>query len=430
MKLVARQLMPESLGRTARTSMAHSADLTRMLEEAVAWVHSRGGTASRDALWQALLEGRTSGPVHQLRLSIASAPGYRELADAHLYVGETCCFLNHESVTEWLVLRATQSSAASSLQALDLLLDRKPIEATAVLALARVGIHGPGPIDLGHGVSLRRFSANDFLGLPPLAQVHRHETDVIHISAALATKVELPVHLLPAKSPESHTAWQSTQDAYFGALDQAYRALLVLGLVRPQPPALVGRALLVSPDLPGALSPSLVSHIDIDTAWPRLDLDPGEVDEAIALFDALERLPSGPRDEILVPMRRLRSAMTEVRDFADAAIDLGIALESLFVRPEEVTEITYRLSMRGAVLLGSSTDERTELKQRLAAIYSMRSTAAHRGVVPYKIKGAGGGDSEQLLQDGFRLAAAAIKKLLRWSPGDLDRLLLSSAPSV
>lgn len=55
--------------------------------------------------------------------------------------------------------------------------------------------------------------------------------------------------------------------------------------------------------------------------------------------------------------------MTEFKDFADAAIDLGIALESILIKSDESTEITYRISMRGARLLGKTLDERLDLKK-------------------------------------------------------------------
>lgn len=406
--------------------MSVPANIEALLIEAVAWVSSLGGRNDRDALLRALIEGRKAGPIHQLQLGLASSAHFKAFSDAHLYVGETCLILDHERVAEWLVLSATEGSPSSSLEAIEAVAAREPISATAVLALARVGLPDRGPIDLGHGVSLRHFSANEFFGLPPLAQVNHHDADVHHISAALTVEIELPVFLLPAGSSERHSAWRATQDVYFRSLGRAFRALLTLGIVRPQPPALVGRVLLVSPGLPGAMSPSLASHIEPDTAWPRLDLTPPEVTEAISAFAELERLEETRRDDILIPMRRLRSAMTETKDFADAAIDLGIALESLLVRPDESSEITYRLSMRGAALLGATPDDRVELKKRLAKIYSMRSSAAHRGGVPHKIKGSGGGESDVLLHEGFRLAAAAIRKLLLLGcPTDLDRLLLS-----
>lgn len=124
-------------------------------------------------------------------------------------------------------------------------------------------------------------------------------------------------------------------------------------------------------------------------------------------------------------MSRLRSAMTEFKDFADAAIDLGIALESILIKSDESTEITYRISMRGARLLGKTLDERLDLKKKLTKIYGMRSKAAHRGIVQSKSI-----DKEVLLlREGFNLTAKAIQIVLTnklYTDKDLDSLLLQS----
>ena len=398
------------------------------LIRATDWVLNRSQRHSRDSLWSALIEGRTSGPVVDLKETFASVTPLLIMRDAHLYVGDIVSFLNYERLAEWLVFRAYHIGPEKALAALDRFLNREPLTTTAILALARVSVQSP--ISLGHGVECVPFSPQEFLGLTTISEVGRAETDVMHISAGLSVRFQHPVLCEESDSPERATTHSAAATLYWDALQRAYRALLIMGIVRPQPPALVGRVLLVSEDLPGTFSPSLSSHVEIDSAWPQLDLTSSEYLEAAALFDALERLPEDRRDDMLMPLRRLRSAMTETKDFANAAIDLGIAFESMLVRPEETNEVLYRLSMRGAAILGTTTAERISLRKRFAAIYAMRSSAAHRGGVPLRIKGSGGGNSDVLLHDGFRLAALTIKALLRTGcPDDLDELLLRLPPS-
>lgn len=397
------------------------------LIRATDWVHNRSQQHSRDSLWSALIEGRISGPVVDLKESFGSVTPLLIMRDAHLYVGDFVSFLNYERLAEWLVFRAYHIGPEKALAALDRFLSYEPFTTTAVLALARVSVQSP--ISLGRGVECVPFSPQEFLGLTTISEVERAETDVMHISAGLSVRFEHPVLYEASDSTKRATMHSAAVTPYRDAFQRAYRALLIMGIVRPQPPALVGRVLLVSEDLPGTFSPSLSPHVEIDSAWPQLDLTPSQYSEAAALYDALERLPEDRRDNMLMPLRRLRSAMTETKDFADAAIDLGIAFESMLVRGDETTEVLYRLSMRGAAILGTTTAERVSLRKRLAAIYAMRSTAAHRGGVPLRIKGSGGGDSDALLCDGFHLAARTIKALLRSGcPDDLDELLLRLPP--
>jgi len=78
-------------------------------------------------------------------------------------------------------------------------------------------------------------------------------------------------------------------------------------------------------------------------------------------------------------MDRLNRAHRE-RDFVDRAIDLGIALEALLLHGKnDNTEITFRLSLRGALLVGRTEKERLDTYKLLTRAYRLRSTAVHSG---------------------------------------------------
>lgn len=71
----------------------------------------------------------------------------------------------------------------------------------------------------------------------------------------------------------------------------------------------------------------------------------------------------------------------------DQAIDLGVALEVLLSGNLNSTqELSHRLAMRGAWLLGSDPDKRLTMAGNLKSIYDMRSKAVHTGRVSGKFK--------------------------------------------
>ena len=82
-----------------------------------------------------------------------------------------------------------------------------------------------------------------------------------------------------------------------------------------------------------------------------------------------------------IPLDRLGRAGRE-RDFADRAIDLGIALESLLLHDiENHGELSFRLSLRGAWLIGTTDTERLEIQRSLKRLYDLRSRAVHSGFI-------------------------------------------------
>lgn len=63
----------------------------------------------------------------------------------------------------------------------------------------------------------------------------------------------------------------------------------------------------------------------------------------------------------------------------DAFLLYAIAVESVIVGGDEKTDITYKLSTRGAHLLGNSLESRIAIKDDLKRLYGIRSGIVHRG---------------------------------------------------
>lgn len=86
-----------------------------------------------------------------------------------------------------------------------------------------------------------------------------------------------------------------------------------------------------------------------------------------------------------IPLDRLGRAARE-RDFADRTIDLGIALESLLLNDNDHSELSFRLSLRGAWLIGNDHAQRLEMQKALKRLYDLRSRAVHSGTIERSAK--------------------------------------------
>ncbi len=92
----------------------------------------------------------------------------------------------------------------------------------------------------------------------------------------------------------------------------------------------------------------------------------------------------GSRQAIDLAARRL-SRCVGIGLLEDRAIDLGAALEALLLfaqegeRRETAQEVSYKMGVRAAWLLGSDGNARKKIFREVRELYSIRSTAAHGG---------------------------------------------------
>jgi hypothetical protein len=79
-----------------------------------------------------------------------------------------------------------------------------------------------------------------------------------------------------------------------------------------------------------------------------------------------------------IAIKRFRSSIERyMPDDAEKLLDLAIAFESIYLNDGETKELTYRLSLRVARLLGNSVDERYEIFNIIKDLYKYRSKVAH-----------------------------------------------------
>ena len=79
-----------------------------------------------------------------------------------------------------------------------------------------------------------------------------------------------------------------------------------------------------------------------------------------------------------MPIQRWRRSIA-ASNGVDLAIDLRIALESLFLDEGNNAELSFRLALRAAWYLGAEGDERTKIFEAVRDAYNIGSKAVHAG---------------------------------------------------
>ena len=105
----------------------------------------------------------------------------------------------------------------------------------------------------------------------------------------------------------------------------------------------------------------------------------GSIGDVVRLVDGWLKSPSTSKISklLLRPVRWCGRAI-EARNLEDAFLQYAIALECLYL-PEGNRELTYRLSLRIAKLIGTQLDERKEYTKTVRDLYESRSRIVHGG---------------------------------------------------
>ena len=114
---------------------------------------------------------------------------------------------------------------------------------------------------------------------------------------------------------------------------------------------------------------------------PPLRISNEHVQQAKRLYQALLNLDKTDIENLKIPITRwMRSKKGPAFNVVNRTIDLGIALECLYLR-NAGSELRYRLSLFGAWFLGQNREERATIAKQLRDIYDARSKAVHEGLL-------------------------------------------------
>lgn len=126
-----------------------------------------------------------------------------------------------------------------------------------------------------------------------------------------------------------------------------------------------------------------------------------------SIFQHWAVLPEKEKKHLRIALKRLNAALRKTTP-VDSAIDLGIALESIFLTDREPDrgELTFTLRLRAARLLGNNEISRIELSKFFGTLYKIRSAAVHTGIIEETYAGL---PTRFILDRGYALAARAIE---------------------
>ena len=105
-----------------------------------------------------------------------------------------------------------------------------------------------------------------------------------------------------------------------------------------------------------------------------------QVRDAVDLYGKIIGLPKKVQEQLEIPVDRWMKSKTH-QSYVDRMIDLGIAMESLYLRGIR-DELSFRFRLRASLHLGDGIEHRRDLKSQFGRIYNYRSTAVHEGTLP------------------------------------------------
>lgn len=229
-----------------------------------------------------------------------------------------------------------------------------------------------------------------------------------------------PAGTIPTFNPEGAVMWVAMENDAKLALDAVTLSSSLTPKFGPRFPHIA------DPGWPDMQTPSYSGHALTLESSNRV----GPVDASLASELAASLTSKSFKPIVGVAISKLRSSRQK-RDPVERAIDLGTIVEIMLMHDAsgENTEISYKIGLRGAWLLGSDPNERLRIFELIRKIYTLRSKAVHNGFLKppsseVEIKAQ---NEHDIVAD--RLASDLISKIVRdggWP--DWKLAVLDAAP--
>ena len=143
-----------------------------------------------------------------------------------------------------------------------------------------------------------------------------------------------------------------------------------------------------------------------------VEISNAQVHKAKHLYERWANLDPGVRKALQTPIDRWVKSKISM-DPIDRMIDLGIALESLYL-PNSREQLSFTFRLRAAWYLGKDREERKSLLAEFKRIYDWRSHAVHQGSLPDEARVHGESVSQSdFIQRAQDLCLMSILKVMR-----------------
>ncbi|MGB2930625.1 MAG: hypothetical protein WBB70_17185 [Desulfobacterales bacterium] len=340
---------------------------------------------------------------------------YPELSifDGQMHVlGNSAVRVDYGFLVQWLIKRTSSVGAKIAIQNLKKYISTSKLPFLEITAIA--GFNTNKACILGNGIKLMPW---DEL---PIS----YEKDLIHEKFISGAPFHYPNSiLLREKTIKRVLVHQDETDAHFekDLFSELHDALLCISIVGPVSPYAIA-SWLQPPDwvvkIGSGYSLPFIEGRSTHREWPE-----DGCEQATELHEAFLSLSKSKKTILRLSMGRLNSAMRRYSP-VDAAIDLGIALESIFLSDlnGDRGELTFKLKLRASKFLGRSLDEKKELFKIFGDLYVARSKAVHTGKLPDKIRNE---PINSLLNIGFNHTARAIRLIILNGQPDWTNITLN-----
>jgi hypothetical protein len=300
-------------------------------------------------------------------------------------------------LARWLIRRAYRVGVEEAVSGLKRYVDSPKIFIKSILGLT--GLNVKSKCEFENKITLVPWDSLQDSDSKKLISKKCFESVLpIFPSAAISQEIEIP---------KLH--YQQDEQPKFAPVDQTDidDAVLIISVVGPFAP----RVFVSWWELPD-WAPSLALGYSLPFPEGREVHDNWTDDHcltATTLFKQFCCLDNGKKEEYRVPLRRLITGLRSL-SLADRSIDLGIALESLFLGDEDMQgELNFRLRLRMSRYLETDIEKRKEVFNLAKDIYDLRSKAVHTGRLGNLHRSQ---QTTHLLLKGYELAALAIRRFI------------------
>ena len=145
-----------------------------------------------------------------------------------------------------------------------------------------------------------------------------------------------------------------------------------------------------------------------------VEVSEAQIHKAKSLYECWNNLDRDVQEALQTPIERwIRSKSSQ--DSVNAMIELGIALESLYLHSLKSREqLSFRFRLHAARYLGIDIEDRRRLMAEFKTIYTWRSSAVHEGRLPQKAKIDGKPYSpSQFIEYAQNLCLSSVLKIMR-----------------
>lgn len=340
-----------------------------------------------------------------------------KMFDNQAAVGPMGTGLNHYGgLTQWLVERTLQTNAATAIDDLERYITNPSYRWVALIAIAGIIVKRDFQLELAPGLTLagldelrnhwrrnrlwEQVEAFDYFLKPGAVLVHTIAQPRLHLATTQGYK-------------------PPTLDEMF-ALDIPWQdAILCASLIGPCGPAVAGIWRSPGEEVPIYTASSGGMRYGIEIGQRPRDFSEADAQVARDILTKFNALQASEKSRLRIPLRRLNSALRR-HNLTDIAIDLGIALESIFADTESGGEFTYKIRVRAAHYLGTTSQARKDIYDLAGDLYGLRSKAAHTGSVP-----RGTNDSNyETLMSGALLISEVLKRQIDKPTNDWKSVVL------